>query len=400
MFDGLDDIDWSQLIHAYGAATDVPGDIRALVSADEKVAKDALWRLLGNIYHQGTRYTATAPAIPYLVEAALAVAPQRAARIVELLGAIVEPAADIFLRDGLTVAGFRAVIAEEEARMSAQARAEYAEYGTWPRVETEVYDAVLDQIPRLLSGLDRTSAEIQVSLLELLGYFPDQRNAVEKLTAEIFADPNAGDVLQVAAIECLETLGRSIDIPPYDAVFEELITPDNSLFVRSHAAAAMTTQTDARFVQMLDALKNADEIYRLDRHYARGGGWSMTDVLLGLRPWYATHKEQICDAMIESLPAAQRTGADTSTIVHSLVIALAHPSPTGDYFKAKRAKDLTVLEKRALESIVTYGTWKIGDTWLGNFKSLIASFGLPDRPETLKRYIHADQSFLSRFLKR
>ena len=52
------------------------GDIRALVSADEKVAKDALWRLSGNIYHQGTRYTATAPAIPYLVEAALAAFPE------------------------------------------------------------------------------------------------------------------------------------------------------------------------------------------------------------------------------------------------------------------------------------------------------------------------------------
>ncbi len=282
MFEGLDDIDWSQLLHAYGAASDVPGDIRALVSPDEKSAKDALWRLFGNIYHQGTRYTATAPAIPYLVEAALAVDPKRAARILDLLGAIAEPAADIFLRDDLTVAAFRAHIAAEEASISAQARAEFEEYGTWPRVEVEVYDAVLAQIPRLLSGLDRASAEIRVAMLEVLGYFPAQRQVVEALATEIFTDPAAGDVLRVAAIECLSTLARSVEVAPYDAVFEGLLTPEHSLYVKAHAAAAMTTQTDAGFAQLLDALENADEIYRLDRHYARSGGWSMTEVVLGL----------------------------------------------------------------------------------------------------------------------
>ena len=104
--------------------------------------------------------------------------------------------------------------------------------------------------------------------------------------------------------------------------------------------------------------------------------------------------------MIKSLPAAQKTGADTSGIVQALVTTLAHPNPAKDYFKGKPGKDLTALEKRALESIVTNGLWTVGGKHLGNFKILIASFGLPDGPDTLERYIRSDQSLLSRFLKR
>lgn len=400
MFDGLDDIGWSQLIHAYGAASDVPGDIRALVSPDEKTAKDALWRLSGNIYHQGTRYTATAPAIPYLVEAALAVAPARGAQIVNLLGAIVEPCAEIFLREGLTIAQFRQYIRDEDRTMTEQTRAYHQEFGTWPSVETDVYNAVLAQVPRLLSFLDLKSPDILVSVLELLAYFPDHRQGTETLTERVFSDPNAGDVPRVAAIECLSDLARSVGLPSYDPVFERLLTPGNSPFVKAHAAAAMTAQTDTRFEHLLDALKNAPELYALDRLYGRGSGWSVSDVLLALKPWFQGHKDQICDAIIDSLPAAHKTGADTSGQVASLVAALASPAAAKDYFKSRPAKDLTPLEKRALQSIVTYGSWKVGDKWLGNFKILIASFGLPDRPDTLERYIRPDQSLLSRFLKR
>jgi len=32
MFEGLEEVDWKSLKHAYGAATDVPGLIRSLAS--------------------------------------------------------------------------------------------------------------------------------------------------------------------------------------------------------------------------------------------------------------------------------------------------------------------------------------------------------------------------------
>jgi tetratricopeptide (TPR) repeat protein len=68
MLERLQTVDWNALTHAYGAAADVPDLLRALADPDRQVRKDAYWELYGNIFHQGTRYPATAPAIPFLVE--------------------------------------------------------------------------------------------------------------------------------------------------------------------------------------------------------------------------------------------------------------------------------------------------------------------------------------------
>jgi len=64
--DGLDSISWGKLSHAYGDADDVPGLLRALVSDSPKKAESAISDLFASILHQGTIYTATIPAIPFL----------------------------------------------------------------------------------------------------------------------------------------------------------------------------------------------------------------------------------------------------------------------------------------------------------------------------------------------
>ena len=68
MLERLHNVDWSALTHAYGPAADVPELIMALAAADRQARKNAYWELYGNIFHQGTRYPATAPAIPFLLE--------------------------------------------------------------------------------------------------------------------------------------------------------------------------------------------------------------------------------------------------------------------------------------------------------------------------------------------
>ena len=68
MLEGLDDIPWSRLHHAYGDAADVPPFIRGLTSPDATVVRGALHELFGNIWHQGTVYSATPFAVPFLIE--------------------------------------------------------------------------------------------------------------------------------------------------------------------------------------------------------------------------------------------------------------------------------------------------------------------------------------------
>ncbi len=68
MLEGLDDIPWGQLTHAYGAADDVPSQLRKLASPDASMCEEAMYELYGNLWHQGTVYQATAHAVPFLIE--------------------------------------------------------------------------------------------------------------------------------------------------------------------------------------------------------------------------------------------------------------------------------------------------------------------------------------------
>ncbi|MBW5484785.1 hypothetical protein GPJ59_23610, partial [Streptomyces bambusae] len=71
MLEGIDDIDWAALRHAYGPADDVPGLLRAAGSADAGVRDEALDELASSLCHQGSVYSATAAAVPFLARLAL-----------------------------------------------------------------------------------------------------------------------------------------------------------------------------------------------------------------------------------------------------------------------------------------------------------------------------------------
>jgi hypothetical protein len=67
LLSGIDSIDWSALEHAYGPATTTPEYLRALLSPDESVRGEAVEHLWSAITHQGTVYSATVAATPFLL---------------------------------------------------------------------------------------------------------------------------------------------------------------------------------------------------------------------------------------------------------------------------------------------------------------------------------------------
>jgi hypothetical protein len=69
MLEGLDDIEWDQLTHAYGQANGIPARIRALRSSDPADWVGAMSDLYDALCHQMCSiYPATVPAIPFLIE--------------------------------------------------------------------------------------------------------------------------------------------------------------------------------------------------------------------------------------------------------------------------------------------------------------------------------------------
>jgi hypothetical protein len=71
VLDGVDDVPWGDLRHAYGAAGDVPALLRALGSGRGE-AEEAVDGLFGSLCHQGTVYSATPYAVLFLARIAAA----------------------------------------------------------------------------------------------------------------------------------------------------------------------------------------------------------------------------------------------------------------------------------------------------------------------------------------
>jgi hypothetical protein len=89
MLDGIDDIEWKRLKHAFGAATDVPAVLRALAAGPDAERRAALVKIASGLVHQGTVYSATIAAMPFLAELATSKKlPERhRANVVHLLAA-------------------------------------------------------------------------------------------------------------------------------------------------------------------------------------------------------------------------------------------------------------------------------------------------------------------------
>ncbi|WP_234331152.1 hypothetical protein [Streptomyces sp. NRRL F-4474] len=104
--DGLDTRPWSSLSHAYGSAEDVPDLLRALAGADVAAADEALSELYGSVLHQGTVYAASAEAVPFLAE--IAVAGHHTADVLALLGGMAESEDE----DGVAPGAVRAAVAD------------------------------------------------------------------------------------------------------------------------------------------------------------------------------------------------------------------------------------------------------------------------------------------------
>jgi hypothetical protein len=80
-------IDWSRLEHAYGSADDLPEVLAATTGPQERQAWQRLW---SSLCHQGSLYSASFAALPYLAELAAVRPPSFRDQPLRLAGAILD----------------------------------------------------------------------------------------------------------------------------------------------------------------------------------------------------------------------------------------------------------------------------------------------------------------------
>jgi hypothetical protein len=161
VLEGLDAVNWAALGHAYGSAEDVPWLLRQVRSADSKAREDAVDELCFTIVHQGTRYSATAPAVPFLVELATAPDTHNRARVVNLLAYAAVGDDQASLPDG--------IVTLDQLRQTTNTPGNEHEYGPWALA---AYQAVHAAVPALLPLLDEADDRLRRETAHLLAWFP------------------------------------------------------------------------------------------------------------------------------------------------------------------------------------------------------------------------------------
>jgi hypothetical protein len=158
---GLAAIDWSNLHHAYGPARDVPDQLRDVATGNPEARQKAIWELWGNIHHQGTVYSASAPSVPFLARLAASesLPEEDRAQLVAIIAAIASGNSYLEVHEPLIRGGLSD---EERQNMEEELR--------WVRAAHEAAAAVA---PRLLTRIEEASSAIAWSLVVLAAQVPE-----------------------------------------------------------------------------------------------------------------------------------------------------------------------------------------------------------------------------------
>lgn len=319
---GLDDVAWASFDHAYGPATDVPDLLRDLASGDEEAAAAAVDELYSCIWHQGSVYPATVPAVPFLVKVAAsgAAGDQQTPEVLRLLGHIAassDPrgleapdaarstvaahaeaitgllnhpdaktrAAAMFVLVHASAENARALAIERwHAESAALPRAEalHALLRLDPDAAADLADGVLSAVA-LLDGAEAADTAVLRASAALAwihaGRTPDERTVNAALTplptdaglwhwndeAELFdqlmATLAARQGTQAATDLLTEALNRAHHAPP--ALAEQYLATARQLIVTSRSAPATLAQPIARLLDRPDLATRAITLLEL-----------------------------------------------------------------------------------------------------------------------------------------
>ncbi len=382
MLDGLDSVAWSQLTHAYGTATDVPDQIRGLVSAGKKTREKALWKLYGNIFHQGTRYQASPHAVPFLVQ--LVAAPETPDRpeIVYLLVSLALGYEESLLPGGLDVAAWRRSVAESESEMSVAERADCDRYGYGPQVDLDCYDAARQGVPALLDLLADGEARLRRAAAYALAWFPeDALRSLPALRERLAQESGDIDVANLLlAIGLLARTSGAADASPASDFL-----PHDSLIVRVAAAVALSRDPLAVEVVeiLLEAVLSAIELDGRgdDIRFNEGNLAAYASLVLAHGGDEARDRAipALCSAL-ESVNARQSLDV-TSALLSFIVEGKEKP------IEETPLDALDPLELRGLRAIADHGGWTVDGGIFVNYCELVRSYGLPDSQAALAEYL-------------
>ncbi|MFS4091497.1 hypothetical protein [Streptomyces sp. AF1A] len=163
MLDGLHDIDWASMEHAYGSAEEVPALLWALRSPEADERRKALDRFYSAVHHQGSVYPPTAASLPFLFELAVDGATPDRAAVVALLVSIGQESLDRdFEEDGTETEYYPPTGCAQAVAFLRERGAQFAELARDP--DPDVRLAAIGGLGLFLDDADRAAEVLRARL--------------------------------------------------------------------------------------------------------------------------------------------------------------------------------------------------------------------------------------------
>lgn len=394
MFEQLDEVDWASMNHAYGSAADVPKLIRNLASDDAEVRDRALHAAYGNIFHQGSRYEATAPTVPFLLEILEQPDYPGQAALLHLLTHLVMGYSESWIPLGVgdQIRGMRKELAELQAR-PAEVRANDPKdglgWGTnedWLRWMVDITDEARKGVPCFVQLLGSDDEYVRMAAAYMLSWLPEDLETFAPALWEV-ASNDESDTVRANALIALAIASGDETFEEYVEATEEMLAGAEPV-VRFGAAVALGTWNpktvpDAVVQVLLDAIARsgsdvAEEgedwcIAWCDGDYGAHASAVLTLVC-------ADDPARIVNAVSDALPGMQTLHAAAAA---GTVLGLLFPDRFDD-----SAASLDPAQRRFLALLSDVrAPWFLGDTTFGNFSLTMSGFGLPGSMEELRKFL-------------
>ncbi|GID96595.1 hypothetical protein Adi01nite_60070 [Amorphoplanes digitatis] len=397
VLEGLSGVAWAELEHAYGSAADVPDLIRALRADDPAARQKARRGLYGNIFHQGTRYEASAYAVPFLIELLADPATSERDEILGLLTSLAIGYDESWLPDPFPVASYRrrAVGGGQVLRAAPAPTGDEDDgrYRYWEsldeqdqdrmfaHVELSVYDAVRAGVPLYCALLADEDPSVRLAAAYALAWFGEDALAVGGPLASA-----AGDARAEIAATALVALGLvGTGDPAAERVVRAALADDRDL-VRWGAAVAHARlrgpAADPAAAAELLSWAGGDGPTRREVPFLDGDVSGLAG--LALRQVGDAYAGAGFDALLARIPAV--SGPEALPIVGE---ALRRAFPDGRLAPGVRFADLDGRQQRLLRALAdSPGTWGWGGAPVfGNFMGMVLGYGLPFNPEGMRTFV-------------
>lgn len=391
MLEGLDDIDWANLEHAYGEASDVPKLIRSLASKDEEERRGALWELYGNIFHQGTRYQATVYTIPFIFELIRDPNVPDKASLIKFTVDLALGYPEAFLPKGPNVEDW-AIDAQQLKEESESEDLDDFDADWLKHIDAFInsYKAVLKEVDTYYNFLDSNNPEIKIMAIFGVAWFREKASeSILKLRSLLGKEKD--EIILANLLISLSMLDAYVEERNDEEQLRNYFTKHKSLLVKISAAIALVNilneEVDiAPIDYILQQLPAIIDMNMSPFEFPWNDGELLGFISEVIKFCAVQFPEKVVPDLSNLL--SKLTGVQALNVIYSLLWVVFPDLPEQDTWTLKQLNKYQKMVLRVLAK--NDKLWIDEDLEMADLSTLLWEYKLPNNQKDLRKFLELD----------